>query len=136
MKLPQYVYKKPRIEMIPLIDMIFLVLVFFIYGMLSMGIHRGVPVILPISSTTQMDRKMILTVTVKSDGSLYVDKEPVLNEDLTEKLRAKAMENPDPGVLLFAENTLPYQNLFSVLDRIRMAGLQKISLQAKAEIRP
>ncbi|MBW1821228.1 MAG: biopolymer transporter ExbD, partial [Deltaproteobacteria bacterium] len=44
MKLKLYKTKNPRIEMLPLIDVVFLLLVFFIYAMLSMAVHRGLPV--------------------------------------------------------------------------------------------
>lgn len=133
MKLPAGLYRKPRIEMLPLIDIVFLVLVFFIYAMLSMAVHRGVPVALPLSSTARIDPETVLSVTVKSDGSVYVDQERVFLEGLTETLRKKTVHLSEPGVLLFAENTLPYQQLFRVLDRIRMANIQRISLQAEAE---
>jgi biopolymer transport protein ExbD len=136
MKLSVHPLKRPRIEMLPLIDIVFLVLVFFIYAMLSMAVHRGVPVVLPVSSTAQIDQKTILAVTIQSDGAVFVNEERVLLKDLTGKLQEMADSIPDPGVLLFAESTLPYQTLFSVLDQIRMAGIQRISLQAEAEKRP
>ena len=69
--------KRARIEMLPLIDIVFLLLVFFIYAMLSMAVHRGLPVILPTSSTAKIDKNLILSVTVKKDGIIYLDKEEV-----------------------------------------------------------
>jgi len=125
--------RKVRIEMLPLIDIVFLLLVFFIYAMLSMAVHRGLPVVLPSSSTARIDKHLILSVTVKSEGSIYVDKEQVLMESLTEALRKKVQGGTDPGVLLFADRSIPYQKLFNVLDQIRMAGLSRISLQAELE---
>ncbi len=136
MKLSVHVRKRPRVEMIPLIDMIFLVLVSFTYAMLSMAVHRGVPVVLPFSSAAQIEQETILSVTVKADGALFVDKDPVALENLTESLKSRISGKTDPGALLFAENTLDYQELFSVLDRIRAAGIQRISLQAEAPRRP
>ena len=123
--------KKARIEMLPLIDIVFLLLVFFIYAMLSMAVHRGLPVILPTSSTAKIDKHLMLSVTVKADGTIYLDKERILIENLENTLRQRAMERRETGVLLFAARNLPYQNLFRVLDEIRMAGLTKISLQAE-----
>ena len=79
--------KKARIEMLPLIDIVFLLLVFFIYAMLSMAVHRGLPVELPFSSTAEIDKKLVLSVTIKADQSIYVDKERVALADLTEVLR-------------------------------------------------
>ena len=88
--------KKVRIEMLPLIDIVFLLLVFFIYAMLSMAVHRGLPILLPTSSSAQIDKSLVLSVTIKSDGTLYVDKEQVafihpkkLNGVLTELIDDK-----------------------------------------------
>jgi len=131
MKLFVETKRKIRIEMIPLIDIMFLLLVFFIYAMLSMAVHRGLPINLPISSSAEIDKKLVLSITVKADGSVYLDKSPVILSNLTRRLEIEAEEHKEPGVLLFADQTLPYQKLFQVLDKIKMAGLEKISLQAE-----
>lgn len=123
--------RKVRIEMLPLIDIVFLLLVFFIYAMLSMAVHRGLPVILPFSTTVKIDKNLVLSVTVKSSGTIYVDKEKVSLESLAEVLKKKAQTGRKPGVLLFADRSLPYQELFRVLDQIRMGGINRISLQAE-----
>ena len=145
MKLELEQRKRPRIEMLPLIDIVFLLLVFFIYAMLSMAVHRGLPVDLPVSSTAPIDKELILSITVKApdkkseeSGGIFVDDEAVALEDLTRVLvdRASAMRtkgNPEPGVLLFADRSINYQKLFAVLDRINRAGLAKISLQADVD---
>ena len=125
--------KKARIEMLPLIDIVFLLLVFFIYAMLSMAVHRGLPVELPLSTTAEIDKKLILSVTVEADAVIYVDKERVALADLTQVLQSKAGGIREPGVLVFADRTLPYQMIYNVLDKIRQAGLSRISLQADFE---
>jgi biopolymer transport protein ExbD len=125
-----------RIEMVPMMDMVFLLLVYFIYAMLSMAVHRGLPVNLPASKEVKADKKLVLAVTVKADGSIFVDKEPVDLDRVTEVLLAKARDEEQPGVLLFADRSLTYQRLFQVLDRIRQAGLSRISLQAELEESP
>ncbi len=125
--------KKTRIEMLPLIDIVFLLLVFFIYAMLSMAVHRGLPVILPTSSTAKIDKQLILSVTIRADGRIFLNEDPISLRDLSEALRREAKKRRETGVLLFADKTLPYQKLFRVLDEIRMAGLTRISLQAETE---
>lgn len=125
--------KKTRIEMLPLIDIVFLLLVFFIYAMLSMAVHRGLPVILPSSSTAKIDKQLILSVTIRADGRIFLNEDPISLRDLSEALRREAKKRRETGVLLFADKTLPYQKLFRVLDEIRMAGLTRISLQAETE---
>ncbi|MCP4681150.1 MAG: biopolymer transporter ExbD [Desulfobacterales bacterium] len=133
MKVNLQAIRKPRIEMLPLIDIVFLLLVFFIYAMLSMAVHRGLPVVLPTAETARIDKHLVLSVTVDSDGVVYVDKEQVSMESLKDVLKDKTKSDRDAGVLLFADRSLSYQELFRVLDQIRMAGLKRISLQAEVD---
>jgi biopolymer transport protein ExbD len=133
MKLILHTNKKARIEMLPLIDIVFLLLVFFIYAMLSMAVHRGLPVVLPSSATAVITQKPDLSVTVSADGSVFVDKTWVSMNALKVMLIEKTAGDKDPGVLLFAEKTLSYQKLFQILDQIRLAGIHRISLQAEVE---
>jgi biopolymer transport protein ExbD len=133
MKLTVPTGKKIRIEMVPMIDVIFLLLAFFIYSMLSMAIHRGFFINLPSSSAAGIEKKLVLSVTVMANGSVWIDKTPAPLENLTRLLLTKAEGHTDPGVLLFADRSLPYQKLFLVLDKIKQAGFEKISLQAEPE---
>jgi biopolymer transport protein ExbD len=125
--------RKVRIEMLPLIDIVFLLLVFFIYAMLSMAVHRGLPVLLPTSASAKIDKELIVSVTIKSDETIYVDKEQIGINDLASFLKTKAETDKDVGILLFADRSLSYQKLFQVLDQIKMAGIHRISLQSEVE---
>lgn len=133
MKVEQPVKKRTRIEMLPLIDVVFLLLVVFIYTMLSMAVHHGLNLNLPKSSSTEIEKQLILSVSIDEKGRVYVDKQGVSLDELTEVLVMKTHGSENPGVLLFADSNISYQDLFKVLDRIRMAGLNRISLQAEAE---
>jgi biopolymer transport protein ExbD len=117
--------------MIPLIDLMFLILVSFVYGVFFMSVHRGVPVALPLSSTAKIEKQLTLTLSIQAGGTVFLDKEPMTLESLAETLKLKAMENKETGVLLFADRDLPYQKLYTVLDLIRAAGLSQVSLQAE-----
>ncbi len=139
MKLLLPARRPPRIEMLPLIDIVFLLLVFFIYAMLSMAVHRGLPVNLPSSSAAQLEKDMILSVTAQhlpdQSVAVFVDKQEVQVAELTQYLQAKAREMEQqgklPGVLLFADNSISYQQLFQILDQVKSAGLKQVSLQAE-----
>jgi biopolymer transport protein ExbD len=133
MKVNFHTRKKVRIEMLPLIDIVFLLLVFFIYAMLSMAVHRGLPVLLPTSASAKIDKELIVSVTIKSDETIYVDKEQIGLNDLASLLKTKAETHKDVGILLFADRNLSYQKLFQVLDQIKNAGIHRISLQAEVE---
>jgi biopolymer transport protein ExbD len=133
MKISRPAMRKVRIEMLPLIDIVFLLLVFFIYAMLSMAVHRGLPVVLPTSSTAKIDQKTVLSVTLEKTGAIFIDDEQTTLEELAEALEAKTRGEHETDVLLFADRDLSYQTLFQVLDEIRTAGLNHISLQAEAD---
>jgi len=133
MKIELNIGRKTRIEMLPLIDIVFLLLVFFIYAMLSMAVHRGLPVVLPTSSTSKVDKHLVLSVTVKADGTIYVDKEQVTLRDLAEFLETKSGGSKKHGVLLFADRSLSYQKLFRVLEQIRGGGPSSISPPGEAD---
>ena len=125
--------KKARIEMLPLIDIVFLLLVFFIYAMFSMAVHKALPVDLPGSSTARIHKKSLLSVTVDAEGNIYLDKIPVPLQDLSAVLQEKRPKDGEATVLLFADKHLPYQDLFRVLDQINLAGISQISLQAETD---
>lgn len=125
--------KKPRIEMLPLIDVVFLLLVFFIYAMLSMAVHRSLPVSLPGSSAAEIDTELNLTITIKSDGEIFLDSKNVSQDELQAVLLKKKQSETDAKpvqVDLFADKALSYQELYRVLDIIRTAGISNVSLQA------
>ncbi|MEX1301529.1 MAG: biopolymer transporter ExbD [Desulfotignum sp.] len=122
---------KPRIEMLPLIDIVFLLLVVFIYSMLSMSVHRGLSVTLPESSVADIEKQTPVSVTVRGENDIYVDDVPVSLADLPGWLQSESKKNASPGILLFAEESVSYQTLFAVLDQITLAGIHDISLQAK-----
>ena len=125
--------KKPRIEMLPLIDIVFLLLVFFIYAMLSMAVHRSLPVSLPVSSATEIRTEVNLTITVNDNGEIFLDNTSVSQDELQMfllKEKQKETDNKSVQVDLFADKALSYQELYRVLDIIRTAGISNVSLQA------
>lgn len=130
MKLPRNGEKKVRVEMTPFMDVMFLLLVFFIYAMLSMSVHRGVPVRLPESSQAALATDPALSVTVTADEGVFLDKEPVDVAELTTVLIAAVKGMQEPSVDLFAAREVRYQALFRVMDRITAAGIHRVSLQA------
>ncbi|WP_339135937.1 MAG: biopolymer transporter ExbD [Candidatus Electrothrix sp. GW3-4] len=138
MKLTNRTMTSPRVEMLPLIDIVFLLLVFFIYAMLSMAVHRGQQVDLPESGTAGLETAEAVSVTIQNQNGilkLFVDEKPVELPQLEQMLAGKKKEDMEkgPDVQIFADKSVSYQELFQVLDRVRLAGLTNISLQAETE---
>ena len=79
------------------------------------------------------EKEIILSITIEKGNLVYVDKEKIPLENLTQHLKLRSSNKKDPGVLLFAQKDISYQELFRILDRIKNAGLSRISLQAELE---
>jgi biopolymer transport protein ExbD len=78
-----------------------------------------------------IEKQNPVSVTVKGENELYVDDVQVSLADLSHMLASESTGQATPGVLLFAEESVSYQTLFTVLDQITLAGIHDISLQAK-----
>ncbi len=138
MKINRQPGQQARIEMLPIIDIVFLLLVFFIYAMLSMAVQRGLHLDLPESAMAQGSAGQHVIAVSVSRGvtglEVYLDKD-VLSLDLLatyleSQVRSETAKKTQ--VALFAEEAISYQELFMVLDRIRLSGVESISLQAGA----
>ena len=121
-----------RIEMIPLIDIIFLLLVVFIYAMLSMTVHKGIRIELPGAATADAEsEKDPFTVSVGPKGRVYVDLEEVELKTLTDLVAIEAGRRSDPHVQINAHKAITHGRLVEVLDSIRAGGVTSLSIMTE-----
>ena len=135
MKINKLKIASPRIEMLPLIDIVFLLLVFFIYAMLAMAVHHGQKVNLPESSSAIIESQEAIIVSIQDNGdkiNIFIAENLVALTVLKELLLDLKEENnrAELEVQIFADQDISYQELFTVMDIIKEAGITKISLQA------
>ncbi len=114
--------------MIPLIDIVFLLLVVFIYGMLSMTVHRGIRIELPESATAELAREKHFSVGIAADGTVYVDLDPVSLEALSQRVSARVTQRGRLHVLVNAHKDITHGRLVQVLDSIRCGGVTSLSI--------
>ncbi len=124
--------KKARIEIIPLIDVIFFLLATFVLFTLSLNKSAGLPVSLPHSATGEArDPSGTATITVKEDGSFAWDKELVTVDDMETRMKAFHFAHPEPDAHLLIngdQNAMFYQAIFA-FDEARKAGIQKVLIE-------
>lgn len=115
--------------MIPLIDVVFLLLVFFIYAMLSMVVHRGFKVDLPQASTSELDRKEYVSITVDKDNRILLNKEELPLESLSEEVKKKARK----GVKIFinGDKEADLGVVISVLDTLRKDAIKEVYFETQ-----
>jgi biopolymer transport protein ExbD len=131
MRLPASVKKKPRIEIIPMIDTMFFLLVFFMIATLSMTIQHGMPISLPTaeSSTDKIVEHVSLTLT--REGALYYNKEATTLQELEMRLTNLQQSSSDPSLLINADEQVPHGQVIKVMDLIRLSGITRMSIATK-----
>ena len=128
------VSRKPaRIEMIPLVDIIFLLLVFFIYSMLSMAVYRGIPVMLPAAESVESTRDEAVFVTIDRAGRIFVNQALTSSGALLNRMKQEHAAHPEETAVISADGEAPYGTFVDVLDKVRIAGFQRVSIEARPE---
>ncbi|MDY6844276.1 MAG: biopolymer transporter ExbD [Thermodesulfobacteriota bacterium] len=133
MKIKQKAKKQARIEMIPLIDVVFLLLVFFIYSMLSMVVHRGIPIDLPQAKSSLIDKKEYIALSITKEGTVFWGKRLVTFGELKNLLAKKKASNPHLKVFIKGDRKTHYEKVVRILDIVRLTGLNKVSLETVFE---
>lgn len=120
-----------RLELTPLIDVVFLLLTFFIFSMILLIRADLLDVRLPtLGSAQTANPGPGITVAIRADGSIAVDGEPVEDSAMIEAIRSKRESNPEARLLLAVDSASPAGSLLGVADRLVAAGLGEFSLLA------
>ncbi|PYJ05689.1 MAG: biopolymer transporter ExbD [Verrucomicrobia bacterium] len=127
-------HKKARIEIIPLIDIMFFLLASFMMVSLSQVHLKGVKVNLPagVSGETQTKREYV-SVSVDKDGHYFFDKDEIGDNELLNRLRMAHASAPDAKVFLRGDRESAHLNVAHALDVIRSSGYYKVSFEIKSE---
>ena len=127
-------HKKARIEIIPLIDIMFFLLASFMMVSLSQVHMKGIKVNLPAgqSGETQTKREYI-SVSVDKDGNYFFDKDEVSGDELLNRMRRVHGSAPDAKVFLRGDRDTAHANVAHALEIIRASGYYKVSFEIKSE---
>ncbi len=125
--------KKARIEIIPLIDIIFFLLATFIMVSLSMSKNQGVNVALPGASTAQslgeqQEMEKAVTLSVNEKGEIFYNKEQVTLSQLPLRLSTYKTVTKDPRVIINSDAGADFRHVVGVLDEARKAGIAKVGI--------
>jgi biopolymer transport protein ExbD len=130
MKLRYFEYRKARIEIIPMIDVMLFLLVFFVFITLQMIPDAGVSLQLPVSSQTQNLPHPKVTVNVLADGTIQVKGQTLTPDEFTAMLSGDGA--PDKTELtIAADKSTAFQHFMSVIDAARKANVTDIGIAAQ-----
>ena len=135
MRLPYTIKKKARIEIIPMIDTMFFLLVFFMIATLSMTIQKGMQVTLPTagSSTNHILEQVSLTLTKK--GELFFNKEPIGILELEPRLQSLLLNGQKISVVINADESATHGRVVEIMDAVRKTGILNMAIATKPKSR-
>ena len=126
--------KKARIEIIPLIDIMFFLLASFMMVSLSQVHMKGIKVNLPVGSSGETQSKRdYISVSVDMNGNFFFDKEEVKREEMQSRLQKVHQSSPEAKVFVRGDRDTVHGNIIQLLDMLRAAGFYKISFEIKSE---
>jgi biopolymer transport protein ExbD len=125
--------KGARIEIIPLIDIIFFLLATFIMVSLSMTKNQGVQVSLPGASTAQslgdnQEMEKAVSVSVNDKGEVFFNKDKILITQLPLRLQTYKLTSKDPRVIINSDGAADFKFVVAVLDEVRKIGISKVGI--------
>lgn len=118
---------KPRIEILPMIDVMMFLMVFFVLIMMEMIQGTGIPMDLPQADSATSLGKRTVTVGVKQDGSFYLDGQVTTDADLSARL-SQLPNAPSANIIIAGDKATPYQHIVRAMDLARGAGIHNIGM--------
>ena len=120
--------EEARIELVPLIDVIFCILTFFLLAALQLTRQQAINVDLPKAKTGQTQMREMLIVSIDDFGQTYIDQLPVNYQQLDRVLKSFQSTNPTGLMVLYAPQNARYAKVVEVLDKLREVGGDRVAL--------
>ncbi|WIW69834.1 ExbD/TolR family protein [Anaerosinus gibii] len=125
-------FAKPEVMIIPMIDIMFFLLVFFMLSTLYMVDLKTVAVNMPKAQNAEMQTNVNYLVTMKKDGSLWLEDQQIDEKTLIAQAKAENKKNPKFAVVLRADQDIDYGKVIVFLDQLKGAGLTRFGLAAES----
>lgn len=125
----QDVNRQPQLMIIPMIDIIFFLLVFFMISTMSMVEQHTFPIQLPSARNAKLDITKTIPITVLVNGKIKFNDEEIAPEFLSKRIDMEINADKDePGFVLRGDKTVSYDKIVNVLDELKKAGAHKVSI--------
>ncbi|PSB14598.1 biopolymer transporter ExbD [filamentous cyanobacterium CCP2] len=133
MRLPEEPDRPFQINIVPMIDVIFAILTFFIMSTLFLTRSEGLPVNLPTAGTSEQQPQSQLVVTIDAQSNLTLNQEPMTLEVLEAQIRALALTGQQPFVIINADEAVSHGRVVAVMDRLRAIEGVRMAIATQPE---
>ena len=132
MRLPDEAEPPAQINIVPMIDVIFAILTFFIMSTLFLTRQEGLPVNLPqASSAKKATQPARVTLTVDKAGEIFLNKQPITLDQLEAGVKAKVEPERSLMVVLNADEGVNHGKIVAVMDKVRLVNGAKLAIATK-----
>ena len=125
-------FERPEIIIIPMIDIMFFLLVFFMLSTLYMVNIKTVDVNMPKAANVETQMHVTYVGTMKKDGSLFLEDQPIAEKTLLERAKAESARNGKFSLVLRADQDVDYGMVYGLLDKFKGAGITRFGLAGES----
>ena len=122
-----------NIELAPLIDIVFILLIFFAVSSSLISNNQSIPLDLPTASSSETNAPDII-ISVKKNRDIYIDSQKISFAQIPPLIIQAMSQNPATQIIINADKKLDYGFIISLLDKIRLSGCSNIALQVEKKI--
>ena len=127
----QRLKKKPEFMIIPMIDIIFFLLVFFMMNSLQTVAQKALAVQLPQAQSASAPAQMPIIMTLDEEGHITIDNKPVSIQESSDIMKRHMQENANAAVVLQADKRTAHGQVVIVMDMLKQAGVKRLSIAAE-----
>ena len=127
-------FSKPEVMIIPMIDIMFFLLVFFMLSTLYMVDLKTIPVNMPKVQNAQSQTNVNYLVTMKADGTLYLENKLIDEDTLLQGAKEKYEENNNFAVVIRTDENVDYGKIMALLDKFKAVGITKFGLATETMV--
>ena len=122
------VKKDPTIMIIPMIDIVFFLLVFFMVGTLYMNTEQQIPLNLPKASASTAKTIEPITISLTATHKMYLNEREIRPDDLGNEIQGIVAKEPQQAFIVRASEDIAYKDVISILDNLKMSGARFVSV--------
>lgn len=125
--------EQPALMIIPMIDIIFFLLVFFMMSMLSMVEQKSISLTLPAAESAQVNTAKTIPITITKDGQVFWERDAISLNELEKKLMLEKRGNEEVSVILRGDEASSYGKIVRVMDTVKKVGIVKVSIATEQQ---
>lgn len=120
-----------ELNMTPMIDCVFLLLIFFLVAATLKKVERQVPLALPDanSAITKPAEKRSIVISIDAKGQTFIENAPVSRDALVARVRDASTKQPNAPIRIDADRLTAYENVLHVIDALQLAGFKEVGLK-------